>query len=107
MLKAVTHCVQKDLTFRHLKVMLGVQLMLNVTKSKTYPNASQIAAMIGVAVGDFKKELNDLVEGRYLHEMHPTFGPLIHTYKLGSMGGILMRQTLSGGKLKPGGTLPD
>lgn len=87
--------------------MLGVQLMLNVTKSKAFPNAAQIGSMIGVEPGDFTKELAELVEGRYLHEMHPTFGPLVHTYKLGAMGGTLMRLVLSNGKLKPGGVIDE
>lgn len=105
MLKGVTHCVQRGLTFRHFKVMLGVQLMINVTKNKAYPNAAQIASMIGVPEDGFVTELEELVTGRYLHRMHPTFGPLVHTYKLGAMGGTLMRLVLSNGKLKPGGSI--
>ncbi len=105
MLKGLSHCVQRGLTLRHLKVLLGVQMMLNITHSKLFPNASQIAGMINVLEADFEPELDYLVEERYLHRIHPNFGPLIYTYKLGAMGGTLMRLILSNGQLKPGGVI--
>lgn len=107
MLHALTHFGRKHLTLRHLKVMMGVELMCKVTNGRAHPRATDVAGLIGVPHTEFESELRDLVEYRYLHELMPTFGPLIMTYKLGSMGGTVMRQMLAAGKLKPGGALPE
>jgi len=92
MIKAMLNFDKKKLTLRHMKVMMGVEATLRASKGKVFPTEQQIGEFISLAPADFSEQLNDLVELRYLHRMHPTFGDLIYTYKHGSLGALLMQQ---------------
>jgi hypothetical protein len=84
----------RGLQRRHVKVLIGVYQFTRITGGKAFPKDTEIAGQIGVAPEEFESELRDLVEMRYLHEIMPTFGPLTMRYKLGSVGGTLMRQIM-------------
>lgn len=104
-LKGLKHFSSNGWTFRHLEVVVGVEEFIRITHSRRYPTAAQIGSRIGVHPDEFEFELRQLIEYRYLHEMHPTFGPLIHTYKLGAVGGSIVRHMLPLDKFKPSGAL--
>ena len=94
-LNILTTAGRHDLTLRHLKVLTGVEYMLRVTKRNIkHPSATEIAQLIGIPAEEFETELRELVEQRFLHEVFATFGPLVLRYKLGSLGGTLMRKML-------------
>jgi hypothetical protein len=44
---------------------------------------------------EFAVELRELVERKYLHETVPTYGALICRYRLGAMGGTVLRSMMS------------
>lgn len=100
MLRACLYCESKGLEWQQLSILLGVQQFIKLSEGRSYPTTNQIGALIGRSPEDLKKELACLVELRYLHEMHPTYGNLIYTYKLGSMGGTLFRQVFPTEKIK-------
>jgi hypothetical protein len=93
-LNSLTHFGKRNLTLRHLKVLIAVEALIRMSGHKAYPTVEQIAGLIKLKVKHFEKELNDLVELRYLHEMFPTFGPVVKTYKLGPMGGTFIKRAL-------------
>jgi hypothetical protein len=93
-LSSLMHFGKRNLTLRHLKVLIAVEAHIRMSGQKAYPTVDQIAVLIKLKAGKFEKELNDLVELRYLHEMFPTFGPVIKTYKLGPMGGTFIKKAL-------------
>lgn len=83
------HFNGKTSTSRHFSLLIAVALYYKMfNKHATVTDLSEIARL---KVGEFDKELDDMVERRYLHEMVPTFGPLRKTYKLGSVGGTIIR----------------
>lgn len=98
-LRASLYCESKGLDWEQLSILIGVQQFIKLSQGRAYPNASQIGQLIGIAPADFKSNLTALVELRYLHEMHPTYGELIYTYKLGSLGGTLFRQIFPAQKI--------
>lgn len=94
MLSALMHFGSRGLTLRHLKIMVAVGMFCKVTKEKTYPTINRIAGLIHREPEDFASEITDLVEKRYLHEVVPTFGECVITYKPGSSGGTLLKLLL-------------
>jgi len=95
MVQSLDHFERKGLTARHLKVFFAVELFISISQARTKPDDKGIGMLLGMHVEDFRKELEELVENRYLHRMHPTYGELIYTYKIGSLGGTLMRKVAS------------
>lgn len=100
MLKGLAHFNRKSMSLRHVKVFMAVEMLIRVTKGRAYPNRSMIGQAIGVKNEHFRDVLADLVAARYLHEELPRYGGAgkseedIMTYKLGSMGGTIMRQIM-------------
>lgn len=86
------HFGSRGLTLRHLKILMAVEFFCRLTKGKAYPSTIKIAQYSGVDSAQFECELRELVELKYLHEMVPTYGSLILTYKLGAKGGSMMRK---------------
>lgn len=84
------HINERHMTVRHLKLLMVVYLIGRVF-SGLFPGKKQIAAMAKIDVDSLEPELGDLVEKRYLVEIVPKYGDLKFTYKLGSMGGTLLR----------------
>jgi hypothetical protein len=92
MVQSLAHFEAKGFTAQHLKVFFAVELFISISQSRANPDEVGIATLLGMHVEDFTHELNELVEKRYLHKMHPTYGELIYTYKIGSLGGTLLRK---------------
>lgn len=107
MIGALTHFSQRDFLLRHLKVMIAVEMLIRIAKGKSYPRIETISKATGVPASELEKPLRELVEARYLHEMLPRFGPVVMTYKLGAMGGTVMRQLSHRGKRKANGHVVD
>lgn len=84
------HISERHLTLRHLKIIMVVYLIGKAFNGQQ-PDAKMIAAIGKVAVEDLQPELTELVDKRYLVEQFPRYGDVKLTYKLGSMGGTLMR----------------
>lgn len=78
-----------NLTFRHFKVMAGVDLACRILKRNVM--ISEVEGLIGLKRREFESHLLELVELRYLHEVHATYGDHEPRYKLGSMGGTAVR----------------
>lgn len=92
MIKGLHHFNERHLSGRHLKVLMAVELCIKVAKIK--PRVADIATFAQLRAEDFADELRELVELRYLHEEYPTFGPLIYRYRIGSMGGTVLRKMM-------------
>lgn len=95
------HINARHLTIRHLKLIMTVYL-IGRAYNGTKPNRTMIAAVARLDEVELDPELTELVDKRYLVETFPTFGNVTSkntTYKLGSMGGTLMRH-ISGGTPK-------
>lgn len=92
MIKGLHHFNERNLSGRHLKVLMAVELCIKA--ARVNPRVIDIATFTQLKPEDFEAELRELVELRYLHEEYPTFGPLIYRYKLGSMGGTLLRKMM-------------
>lgn len=108
MLKGVAHFRKtKGLTFQHMQIILGVEMLTRLAHGKQFPRASDIASLLGLREKAITADLTKLVEFKYLHEKHETYGELVMRYKLGAVGGTLMRQFLNGGRLRPDTELSD
>ncbi|ARK07491.1 hypothetical protein LAV_00116 [Sphingobium phage Lacusarx] len=93
MIKGLQHLNTRHFTMRHMKVLMAAQLCIRIMKGG-YPRAVDIATFARLEVPDFEAELRELVEKKYLHEIVPSFGPLVMRYKIGSMGGTLLRKMM-------------
>lgn len=92
---AANHFERKSFSLRHLQILMAVEMLVVVMRERGFPRAREIATQIGMKVPEFESELRELVEHRYLHEKIPTYGDLAKTtYKLGPMGGSLMKRML-------------
>jgi hypothetical protein len=92
------HIGERHLNVRHLKLIMTVYL-IGKAYNGTKPNREMIAAVARLQPEDLDPELTELVDKRYLVEVIPTFGNVTAkntTYKLGSMGGTLMRHVTGG-----------
>jgi hypothetical protein len=92
------HISERHLTLRHLKLIMTV-FLIGKAYNGTKPNRTMIAAVARIDERDLDPELTELVDKRYLVETIPTFGHVTSkttTYKLGSMGGTLMRHIMGG-----------
>ena len=100
MLRGLAHFNRKNMTLRHFEIFLTVEMLIRVTKRRSYPNRSMIGQAIGLKPDVFRQEMIDLVAARYLHEELPRYGGSgktedeIMTFKLGSMGGTVMKQVM-------------
>lgn len=92
MIKGLTHFQRRNMTPRHFKVLMAVKLCLKTMKVP--PRVEDIATFARLKPQDFRDELAELVELKYLHEVVPQFGDLVMTYKLGSRGGSLVSHLL-------------
>lgn len=99
-LKAVEHFKIRNFLLCHLDVLLVVHQYTTLHGEDQYPTGEQIAHLTGMVEPDLNTCLNDLIEKRYLHRLHPIYGELIYTYKLGSVGGTLIRSILPKNKKK-------
>jgi hypothetical protein len=100
------HVSERHLTLRHFKLILTVYT-IGKAYNGTKPNREMISAICRLAVKDLDPELTELVDKRYLVECIPTFGAVTSkntTYKLGSMGGTLMRHITGASKAVHGVT---
>lgn len=93
MILGLHHLNERHLTLRHLKIILAVYLAFRAY-NKTWPTASMIGVITRLDVCEFDAEVRELVELRYLHEEVPIYGSGSVCYRLGSMGGTLMRHIL-------------
>lgn len=85
---------RKNLSIRHLKVIIAVE-MLQPAQGGCYPGLFAIAAHLKLRDTQIKQELRDLVEGRFVHEIVPKYGDCEKlTYKLGPLGGSFMKKIL-------------
>jgi hypothetical protein len=92
------HVGERHLNLRHFKLLMTVYL-IGRAYNGTKPNREMIAAIARLQINDLDPELTELVDKRYLVENIPTFGHVTSkntTYKLGSMGGTLMRHITGG-----------
>jgi DNA-binding MarR family transcriptional regulator len=92
MIKGLHHVTKKNLTPRHLKVLMSVELCIKATKVQ--PTISDLATFAQLPVGSFDRELAELVELTYLVEVVNTYGELEIRYKLGARGGTALRTIL-------------
>ena len=92
MIKGIEHFNSRQLSMRHLKVLMAVELCIRVTKVN--PRVTDIATFARLKPEDFESELRELVDKRYLHEIMPKFGAIVMRYKLGSMGGTFLRSMM-------------
>jgi DNA-binding MarR family transcriptional regulator len=92
MVQSHNHFEANGYSTLHLKVFFAVELFISVSKERTFPDEKGLGELLGLRVGDFSKELEELVEKRYLHKRHSKYGELVYTYKIGSLGGTLMRR---------------
>lgn len=81
---------ERHMTVRHLKLLIVVYLIGRVFNG-TCPTRSMIASIARLDVEQLDPELTELVDKRYIVEVMETYGNVRMTYKLGSMGGTLMR----------------
>jgi hypothetical protein len=92
------HINERHLTLRHLKLVMAV-FLIGKAYNGTKPNRTMLAAVSRVDERELDPELTELVDKRYLVEAFPLFGQVTSkntTYKLGSMGGTLMRHIMGG-----------
>lgn len=104
MIAGMHHVGERHLNLRHFKLIITVYTIAKAYNG-TKPNREMIAAIGRMAVKDLEPELSELVEKRYLVENIPTYGTVTAkntTYKLGSMGGTLMRHITGATKTVPG-----
>lgn len=90
MVLGLHHFNTRDLSLRHFKLMVATELSRRAFK--VHPTKDQIALLSRMRKEDMEPEFGDLLERRYLHQIVPPFGEI--TYKLGSMGGTLIRHML-------------
>jgi hypothetical protein len=88
LIKGMHHFNQRALTMRHFKVLMGVKLCTKAMNIE--PRKRDIAAFIQLPEDEFEDELRELIDKRYLHEVVPLTGEF--RYKLGSMGGTVLRR---------------
>lgn len=81
---------ERHLTVRHLKLIMVVYL-IGRAFNNIFPSKNMIAAIARMDVDQLEPELAELVDKRYLTEIVQKYGDMKLTYKLGSMGGTLMR----------------
>lgn len=87
---------RKNLSVRHLKVILGVEMLQPNHKDGCYPSVAAIAAHVKLRDTQIRQELLDLIELRFVHEIIPRYGDCDkRTYKLGSLGGTFMKKILN------------
>lgn len=86
---------RKNLSIRHLKVLLAAEALRHKHAAGAYPNREKIAKHLKLREPEIKQEVHDLVAMRLLHENMPTFGDCENcTYKLGPLGGSFMKKIL-------------
>lgn len=86
---------RKNLSVRHLKVIIAVEMLQPHRKEGCYPGIPAIAAHLKLRETQIKQELLDLVEARLVHEIVPKYGDCDkRTYKLGALGGSFMKKIL-------------
>jgi hypothetical protein len=90
------HMSERHLTVRHLKLVIVVYL-IGKAYNGVHPNRTMIGAIARLDERELDPELSELVDKRYISEIVPTYGDASKTtYKLGSMGGTLMRHIAGG-----------
>lgn len=97
MIRGMHHFNSRQLTMRHVKVLMATELWIKAVQAKAFPRANDIGTACQLTLPEFQGELRDLVEKRYLHEIVPPFGDI--RYKIGAMGGTVLR-TILGRKRK-------
>lgn len=95
MIKGLEHFSSRHLTMRHLKILMAVELCLKLTSGKLHASSDQIATFTKLQPCDFEAELDLLVEKRYLHMEVELTGPGDPCYKIGSMGGTVLRNMMN------------
>ena len=95
MIKGLVHFNKRSLTDVHIKVLMAVKLCIKVSKGAiAAPTVKQIT-MFYRGKEDWSQELKELVELRYLTEVINTYGEIVPTYRIGSMGATALRNMLS------------
>lgn len=89
-IQGLHHINERHMTARDLKLIMVVY-MCGKAFNGLHPDKNQIAAIAHIKPEQLEPELTGLVEKRYLHEIVPIYGEMKLTYKLGSMGGTLMK----------------
>jgi hypothetical protein len=90
MIKGLRHFgARPEFTMRHFKVLAAVELCLKLAKRPA--TIADIESFSSLKREEFEQHVRDLVAHRYLHEVVKTFGDGTPAYKMGSMGGTMMR----------------
>lgn len=90
LIKGLSHFGKKEqFTMRHFKVLAAVEICLKLAKRPA--RIADIEAFTKLRRSEFESHVRDLVAQRYLHEVIPTFGDPAPSYKLGTMGGTVIR----------------
>lgn len=99
MIGGMHHISIRHMSMRHLKLILSVHL---ANKGYKQPAATRqmIASIAQLRVEELDPELTELCEKKYLHEIVPTFGAIHDSYKMGPLGGTLLRH-IFGSSIKP------
>lgn len=92
--KGLHHFNDRQLTLRHLKILIVVKMAVELTGSPEVTIAN-ICHLAHLKESEFSVELNDLCERRYLFCHLPTFGDKM-VYGVGAMGAIALRPILKG-----------
>ena len=86
---------RKNLSIRHLKVLLATEMIRLNNANAPPPTRLKIATHLKLRERDIRQEVCDLVEMRLLHEIIPRFGDCDNcSYKLGPLGGSVMKKIL-------------
>lgn len=86
------HFDSRDLSMRHFRLIVAVELCKRVFKVNG--TKAQIALLARIKESELEPEFSQLLEKKYLHEIVPTYGSGPFTYKLGSVGGTLVKHLL-------------
>jgi hypothetical protein len=92
------HISERHLSVRHLKLIMTVYL-IGKAFNGMHPAKEMIAAISRLGVEQLEPELTELVDKRYLAFDIPKYGDIKKSYKLGSMGGTLMRHVTGGNRV--------
>ena len=87
-MSGLNHFNEKQMTIRHLKLVMAVKLGCELLKCKTLTR-KQVLLFSSLAVDDFEIEFRHLIDHHYIVEHQPTFGEQL-CYGVGRAGGTAL-----------------